>query len=419
MIQPRPYQEKAITAGVKSLKGKSNDIIVAPTASGKSVIIAGVAEELKEPTLILQPSKEILKQNYDKLIEYGIKDIAIYSDSMKSKEIDKYTYATIGSIYKKPELFKHVKYVLIDECHGINPKDFDKKKKGMYAHFLEAIGMPKVLGLTASPYRMVQKYFTDEDGETHYSGYLEVLNRIYPFFFKKFCYNISIQSLYAQGYLAPVDYINHKDISIDVSKLPTNKSGNDYDVDALDKLMSSRENVQKVVSAIVEYDHLIKHNLIVCSSKRQAELVSKDLTLLGYLNETLFSDDKERDDKVKKFRSGENKRLIVVGTLLTGFDFPGLDCVTVARPTFSLALWYQIVGRVMRIDKDNPSKRGLVIDTTNNTHRLGRVETIKMGKEDDGFRDIVESEVGVITGQPLFTFKITKEETKQKLDKVL
>jgi DNA repair protein RadD len=419
MIQPRLYQEKAITAGIKSLKGKSNDIIVAPTASGKSVIIAGVADELKEPTLILQPSKEILKQNYDKLLEYGIKDIAIYSDSMKSKEIDKYTYATIGSIYSKPDLFKHFKYVIIDECHSVNPKDFDKKKKGMYAQFLEAIGRPKVLGLTASPYRMVQKYFRDDDGETHYSGYLEVLNRIHPFFFKKFCYNISIQSLYEQGFLAPVDYITHKDTSIDVSKLPTNKSGNDYDGDALDDLMSSRENVQKVVSAIVKYDHLIKHNLIVCSSKRQANLISTDLTLLGFANETLFSQDKERDEKVKRFRSGENKRLVVVGTLLTGFDFPGLDCVTVGRPTFSLSLWYQIVGRIMRIDKENPSKRGIVLDTTNNTYRLGRVETIKMGKEDDGFRDTVESEVGAITGQPLFTFKITKEETRKKLQKVV
>jgi DNA repair protein RadD len=419
MITPRPYQERAITAGIKALKGKSNDIIVAPTASGKSVIIAGICEELNAPTLILQPSKEILKQNYDKLVEYGVKDIAIYSDSMKSKEIDKYTYATIGSIYKKPELFRHIKYVIIDEVHGVRPNDFDKKKKGMYAQFLTDIGMPKVLGLTASPYRMVQKYFKDDDGEMYYSGYLQVLNRIHPFFFKKFCYNISIQSLYEKGYLAPVDYIIHKDTCIDVSKLPTNKSGNDYDESAMDELMSSRENVQKMVSVIVKYDHLIKHNLIVCSSKRQANLVSKDLSLLGYENETLFSQDKERDNKVAKFRAGENKRLIVVGTLLTGFDFPGLDCVTVGRPTFSLALWYQIVGRVMRIDKDNLGKRGLVLDTTNNTSRLGRVETIKMGKEDDGFRDTVETEVGVITGKALFTFKISKEETQQKIEKIL
>jgi DNA repair protein RadD len=71
--------------------------------------------------LILQPSKEILEQNYNKLKSYGIDDISIYSASLKSKEIAKYTYATIGSIYKKPELFSSFEYVIIDECHGVNP----------------------------------------------------------------------------------------------------------------------------------------------------------------------------------------------------------------------------------------------------------------------------------------------------------
>jgi len=418
MIQLRPYQEKAITAGIKALKGKSNDVIVAPTASGKSVITAGIAEELNDHTLILQPSKEILVQNYNKLLEYGIDDISMFSDSMKSKEISKYTYATIGSIYKKPELFKHFKYVIVDECHAIDPKNFERSKKGMYASFFTAIGNPRVLGLTASPYRMVQKYFK-EDEDMYYSSYLQVLNRIHPFFFKKFCYNISIQSLYDQGFLCPLDYYTHSDTYIDVNNLPVNKSGSDYDETALDDFMSLPENVEKIIAAVIKYDSQIKHNLIFCSSKRQARLVANGLVSLGFDCDTLFSEDKERDKKIGDFKSGKNKRLIVVGMLTTGFDFPGLDCVTVGRPMFSLALWYQIVGRGMRLDPTNLFKRSKVIDCTNNLARMGRVETIRMGKEADGFRDTVETEVGVITGKPLYTFKITNEEKKQKLSKIL
>lgn len=418
MIENRDYQEKAIRAGLRSLRGKSNDIIVAPTASGKSVIAAGIASELKEPTLILQPSKEILEQNYNKLIDLGITDVAVYSDSMDSKEIDRVTYATIGSIYKKPELFKQFKYVLIDEAHVVNPKEFDKAKKGMYASFLTAIGSPRVLGMTASPYRMVQKYFTDED-DTYYTTYLQVLNRIHPFFFKKFCYNISIQSLYEKGYLAPLEYIFHKDTQIDVSKLPANKSGTDYEESALDDYMSSTANIEKVVSAVIKHDSEVKHNLIFCSSKRQARLCAEKLASLGLDCETLFSQDPKRDEKIKGFKSGKIKRLLNVGVLTTGFDFPELDCITVGRPTFSLALWYQICGRAMRIDKGNPNKISKIIDTTNNTARLGRVETIKMGKEEDGFRDTIETEVGTITGQPLMTFKITNEEKKAKLKNVI
>src|SRR5690348_8027226 len=103
----RKYQEMAVEAGQKSLAGSRNEVIVAPTASGKSLIISELCHRLDDATLILQPSKEILEQNYDKLLSYGVKDIGIYSASMGRKDIDRYTYATIGSIYKDPSLFKH------------------------------------------------------------------------------------------------------------------------------------------------------------------------------------------------------------------------------------------------------------------------------------------------------------------------
>ena len=183
--------------------------------------------------------------------------------------------------------------------------------------------------------------------------------------------------------------------------------------------MSRGANIEKVVSGVVKHDAEVKHNLIFCSSKRQARLCAENLASLGFDCETLFSQDPKRAEKIKAFKSGEIKRLLNVGVLTTGFDFPELDCITVGRPTFSLALWYQICGRAMRKDKNNPNKVSKIIDTTNNTARLGRVETIKMGKEDDGFRDTVETEVGTITGVPLLTFKITNEKKKEKLKNVI
>lgn len=402
------------------MRGKSNDIIVAPTASGKSVIISTIVKELDEPTLILQPSKEILEQNYAKLQNYGVSDIGVFSASMNQKTVDKFTYATIGSIYKKPELFKQFKHIIIDEVECIDPKAFDKKNKGMYATFLQAIGNPRVLGLTATPYRMVQKYFKDED-DMYYSAELQVLNRIYPFFFKKFCYNISIQYLYEKGYLAPLEYITHSDTSVDISKVPLNSTGADFDEEALDKLLTSSDNIKKLVSAILKYDSQIKHNLIFNSSRRQARLCAEMLNSLGFHAEVITSDDsdKERSRKIEDFKSGKLKQLLNVGVLRVGFDFPELDCITDAQPNLSLRIYLQKYGRGMRLDPNNPNKVCKVLDTVGNVKRLGRVETVRMSKEDDGFRDTVESEVGVITGQPLFTFKINKEETKQKIEKIL
>ena len=104
MIELREYQRQAIDkifwSKDKNLEG--NELIVLPTGSGKSVIIAALAHALNEPILILQPSKEILEQNLEKLCRYVERSqIGVYSASMDEKTIGFYTFATIQSIYKK------------------------------------------------------------------------------------------------------------------------------------------------------------------------------------------------------------------------------------------------------------------------------------------------------------------------------
>ena len=120
----RSYQDEAVRKAIWFMHNYDNPFVVLmATGAGKSLVIAEICHRLNEPVLILQPSKEILEQNYQKLLSYGVEDIGIYSASKNRKEVAKYTYATIGSIYKKPELFKHFKYVIIDECHLVNPKN--------------------------------------------------------------------------------------------------------------------------------------------------------------------------------------------------------------------------------------------------------------------------------------------------------
>ena len=439
MITLRKYQELAVEAGCKSLKhSKNNEVIVAPTASGKSVIISELCHRLDGPTLILQPTKEILEQNYEKLVGYGIEDIGIYSASMTQKigrrrskkelaerteqeilneklggkrEIAKYTYATIGSIYKKPELFKQFKYVLVDECHLVNPKGF-----GMYKKFFSAIGNPKILGLTATPYRLCQKYVKDESGDMEYTSMLQVLNRIHPFFFKSFAFKIGNQRLFDEGYLSPINYV-YPEKGMDLSTLKLNTTGSDFEESALDSFINSPANITRLVEAVIQEDPKLRNNLIFCSSIYHAYKSAELLAKLGYNCEVLTSRDspERRTQILADFKSGKIKRLLNVGVLTTGFDMPTLYGVTLARPTMSLALYYQIVGRMIRLDPDNPFKVGTFIDVTGASKRMGRIETIKLTK--DGYKDQVETEVGVISGVPLFSFKVTKEEKLNRLMK--
>lgn len=405
----RDYQNKAVEAAMKHFDNYNKPfVLVLPTGAGKSLVVADICHKLDQPVLILQPTKEILEQNYNKLLSYGIEDISIYSASFNSKEISKYTYATIGSIYKKPELFKQFKYVLLDECSGLNPKNLD----GMYNQFFREIGCEHICGLTASPYRLVQKYYNDGDGLV-YTAYLQTINRIYPFYFKKFAYQVSIKNLLGAGYLAKLDYKFYDDF--DVSGIKINTTGADFDEKSLEKFWNDKR-LKKLSDIILEIDKTCKHNLIFCSSIRQAEKCKEMLTAYGLSTDIVTSktNAKGRDSKITAFRSGKIKHMINVGVLTYGFDFPELDSITLARATISLTLYYQMVGRGMRPHPDKQSCQ--IIDITDNVKRMGRVETIELAKEEGGFRDIVITEVGEITNKPLFKFRMRDQ---NKINQIL
>ena len=139
----RDYQQKASDTAVaffNDKKAKYNAIMVLPTGSGKSLVIADIANRLQGHTLVFQPSKEILEQNYKKLCSYGVLDCSVYSASFNSKNISRITFATIGSVIRHTDDFQHFNNVIIDECHFVNAKG------GMYEEFIHATGC-KVLGL--------------------------------------------------------------------------------------------------------------------------------------------------------------------------------------------------------------------------------------------------------------------------------
>src|ERR1035437_10160097 len=152
--QLRDYQTESVIKGVDFLTNtrRENGIEILPTGSGKSLIIAGIVQQLKEPCIIFQPTKEILEQNFQKFVSYGYNP-AIYSASVGRREVGKITLATIGSIIRKPEMFNHVKYIIQDEC------DLCNSKGGMYHDFYKAMPDVKILGLTATPYRLVTDGF--------------------------------------------------------------------------------------------------------------------------------------------------------------------------------------------------------------------------------------------------------------------
>jgi len=377
----RPYQKEAFDAVVRDIKTPGNALIVMPTGSGKSHIIAEIAKFVGQ-VLILQPSRELLAQNMAKLgLITPPECIGIYSASFNERTIKKYTFATIQSVYKRPELFRHIRMVIMDEAHGLAPRSLDT----MYMEFFRGMNSPKVLGLTATPFRLEIGYNVGPDGELDAITMLKLINRMRhkkakEIFWKRIIYNIPHKKLVDEGYLVPIEYI-HQPL-IPYAEIPINKSHSDYNLEDYGQAIVGREAL--ILSTISEAQKRYKSVLVFCSTTEQALTLSK--TIIDSRVVLSGTDKKERNQIISDFKSGIIKTVFNVQTLTTGFDHPSLDCIILLRPTRSPVLYNQILGRLTRPSEGKT--RGTVIDLTGACKALGRIETFELYRNDRGLWDL-------------------------------
>jgi DNA repair protein RadD len=355
----RPYQKETVEAAVRYLKSgsKYNAIEVLPTGAGKALVIANVAKELGAPTLIFQPSKEILEQNYEKLLSYGYR-ASIYSACMRQKEVLDITFATIGSVVRKADLFKEFRYIIIDECYCVNSKE------GMYSAFLKCIEGARILGLTATPYRLV----TDGFG----GSILKFLTRTRPRVFRDVIYHVQNRDLFEAGFLAKLRYSSP--VNFDRSRLKVNSTGADFDDQSVKNYYRDSKFPDMVVDVITREMGTRRNALVFTRFVEEAEyLVSR---VPGTAIVTAETPKTERGKLISGFRSGQIKVICNVGILVLGFDYPELETIIIATPTMSLARYYQMVGRGIR---PHPAKKYTeVVDMCGNLKLFGKVEDLRL-----------------------------------------
>lgn len=367
MYQLRTYQKQASDAAVASFtsRGRGNGLLILPTGAGKSLVIADIAHRLDGPLLILQPSKEILEQNFAKLQSYGEWDCGAYSASVGCKDIRRITFATIGSVMNHMADFSHFKNVIIDECHCVNSTG------GMYEKFIHSEDR-KVVGLTATPYRLGRGM----EG----MSMLKFLTRTRPRVFTNVLYCCQVSELLAKGYLANLSYYDLT--AIDLKMVRSNSTGADYDEQSLleeyervgfyDKLTTTTLRVLRPKNGIPRKGVLVFTRFIREADELVGKLISKGIKSAIVTGET---PKKERERIIRGFKNGDIKVVANVGTLTTGFDYPELDTIILARPTKSLALYYQMIGRSIRPCK---GKNGWVIDLGGSLRRFGKVSDLRI-----------------------------------------
>lgn len=367
MYELRNYQKEASDAGVRFFMSdtKGNGVIVVPTGGGKSLILADIAYRLDAPVLIFQPNKEILEQNLARLMSYGVMGVGVYSASLKQKFISRITFATIGSVMKNKELFKKFKYIMIDECHLVNAEE------GMYKTFFESLGKDiKILGFTATPYRL--------STSLQFGSMLKFITRTRVRVFTRVLYIVQVSTLSKSGFLAPLNY--YRVDTIDTSKLTINQNGSDYtdwSVKAHYKAVKFGDKLLDVTRRLLNVGR--ESILVFTRFIEEAEWLANNIEGAAVVSQK--STPSERKSILERFKAGKIKVVANVGILTTGFDFPSLSTVVIARPTMSLALYYQIVGRAIRPYKGQTK---WIVDLCDNLSRFGKVEDLEIREPREG-----------------------------------
>jgi len=338
----RPYQQRAIhDLRLAFRDGARSPLLVGPTGMGKTVVLAEILRGVSDRGrrgLVLVHRRELIAQTSAKLSQAGVPHGIIAAGTQPTNHpIQVASVQTLvrrlDSISSPPDL------IVIDEAHHATAGSWSR----VLTHWPDALR----LGVTATPIRL--------DGR----GLSQAFDRL--------VLGPSVADLIAAQYLcncriyapAPVADLSH-----------LRRRAGDY---AVDQAADAMDRPTVTGDAIAHYRRLAcgQRAIVFCCNVNHAEHVAAAFNQAAIPAATLLgsTDPVRRDAAVARFASGELQVLVTVDVVSEGFDIPAAGCAILLRPTQSLGLYLQQVGRVLR---PAPGKQAAVIlDHVGNLHRHG------------------------------------------------
>ncbi len=363
MYKLRSYQQEAVDSTLKHFRRKRTPaVIVLPTGAGKSLVIAELAKIAKGRVLVLAHVKELVEQNHLKYESYGLQ-AGIYSAGLNQKDSEKKViFGSIQSVANASEdFFKDFTLLVIDECHrvGLEPDS-------QYAKVIKQLKLNNsricILGLTATPYRLGLGWIYN------YAIRGEVKTQELRFF-KQCIYDLPLEYMIRNGYLTPPVKVDIPVTSYNFSELT--EGGKSYTMAQLEEVLQQQRRLTPlIIKNIIDITDSYKRQgvMIFSSTVKHAQEVMDSLPegqARLILGET---EDLERDQTIEEFKRKEFKYLVNVSVLTTGFDAAHVDVIAILRPTESISLYQQIIGRGLRLDTGK--KDCLVLDYTGMGHSI-------------------------------------------------
>ncbi|WP_218769388.1 DEAD/DEAH box helicase [Vibrio parahaemolyticus] len=366
MYTLRPYQADSVKAVIHYFRKHSTPaVIVLPTGAGKSLVIAELARLAKGRVLVLAHVKELVEQNHAKYEGYGLKG-AIFSAGLGRKETNQQVvFASVQSVVRNLDSFKNqFSLLVIDECHRV-PDDKNSSYQKVITHLRELNPGIKVLGLTATPYRLgmgwIYQYHTRGQVRTEESR-----------FFRDCIFELPIRYLLDENFLTPARMMDAPVLSYDFSQLKPANTGRYKEAEMDMVIDKAKRATPQIVEQIIQYARERKGVMIFAATVRHAQEIhgllpeGKTAIVIG------DTPTPERDAIIQAFKNREIKYLVNVSVLTTGFDAPHVDLIAILRPTESVSLYQQIVGRGLRLSEGK--NECLVLDYAGNSYDLYQPE---------------------------------------------
>ena len=371
----RYYQRDAIDSlhhWFANRPAEDHALIVLPTAAGKTIIFSHFIKEIlaKDPTarfLVMAHRKELVEQAETKLkTVWPDAPVGVLAAGMKRFEIDSQILIASRDTLASPKRLDAVgsfDYMIIDEAHNVPPSSHTRYKKIITT--LSDRNPMKVMGCTATPYRMGQGY---------------IYGNRKDHFFKGLAYSVSIPELIRNGFLCRLSaYAVNEDAIIDAGAVALKFKNGDFKESELEKIAMVDDTILQVINDWIDnaYTKGRTATVFFCVSVLHAEKMTQCLKTYGIEAECVTGETPKdkREDVLERFNNGTIHAICNVGVLTEGWDAPRADCVALLRPTQSVGLFVQMCGRGMRLheEKDNC----LLLDYGENVARHGCLDEIQ------------------------------------------
>lgn len=393
MITLRPYQLEGLNKiwEYYSNGGTGNICLAWPCGTGKSIVPAIFIESVMRlwPTqrfLMITHVKELIQQNADKLLKVWFNaPLGIYSAGLKSKEYAQaIVYGGIQSMIKNPMMFGHRDIIFIDEAHLISDDD-----DSQYLTFLSAMKLinpfVKIIGMTATPYRMGMGLITEGKIFTDIVHDLTSMD--------------NFNKLVDDGYLSPLIPLRTK-IELDTSEVRVDFNKGEFVASSLQKAVDKQEITYEALKELVAAGQNRRSWLIFASGIDHAEHIAEMLGSFGIDCAPVHSkrEASYNDAALEAFKNYELRSIVSYSKVTTGFDHIGVDLIGDLMPTLSIPRHVQKYGRgerpVYADGYDLNTKDGrlaaisasfkqncLVLDYARNTLRLGPINDPQIPKK--------------------------------------